>query len=88
MASIHPYRTAKGEHRYAVRYRDGAGRKRSQAFSTHKDAQAFKLDLERKRQTRPLSRLEGRRLFEGGEVRRWLLSRHEGTSLGGREAGR
>jgi integrase len=50
MASINSYRTAKGDRRYEVRYRDSAGRNRSRAFSVHKDAQAFKLDVERKRQ--------------------------------------
>jgi integrase len=50
MASIHPYRTAGGARRYEVRYRDAEGRQRSRAFSTHKDAQAFKLDVERRRQ--------------------------------------
>jgi hypothetical protein len=47
MASIHPYRTARGERRYDVRYRDQHGRQRSQAFSAHKDALAFKVDVER-----------------------------------------
>src|SRR5829696_8810496 len=50
MASINPYRTGKGERRYEVRYRDGAGRNRSRTFSVHKDAQAFKVDVERRRQ--------------------------------------
>src|SRR5919198_5857770 len=50
MASINSYRTAKGERRYEVRYRDSAGRNRSRTFTVHKDAQAFKLDVERKRQ--------------------------------------
>src|SRR5579884_2449611 len=50
MASISAYRTAKGEKRYEVRYWDTAGKHRSRAFSLHKDAQAFKLDVERKRQ--------------------------------------
>jgi len=50
MASINSYRTAKGDRRYEVRYRDSAGRNRSRAFSVHKYAQAFKLDVERKRQ--------------------------------------
>ncbi len=50
MASIHPYRTAKGERRYDVRYRDGQGSQRSKSFSARKDAQAFKLEVERKRQ--------------------------------------
>jgi integrase len=50
MASIHPYRTAKGERRYDVRYRDGQGGQHSKSFSARKDAQAFKLEVERKRQ--------------------------------------
>ena len=50
MASIHPYQTAKGERRYDVRYRDQQGRQYSKVFSVRKDAQAFKLDVERKRQ--------------------------------------
>src|SRR5437016_5369739 len=50
MASIRSYRTAKGERRYDVRYRDAAGREYSRTFSVHKDAQAFKLDVERRRQ--------------------------------------
>jgi integrase len=50
MASIHAYQTAKGERRYDVRYRDQQGRQRSRVFSVRKDAQAFKLDVERRRQ--------------------------------------
>jgi integrase len=50
LASINPYRTAKGERRYEVRYWDAAGRHRSRVFSVHKDARVFKLDVERKRQ--------------------------------------
>jgi hypothetical protein len=50
MASIRPYRTAKGERRYAVRFRDQRGRHRAKVFSVLKDAQTFKLDLERRRQ--------------------------------------
>ena len=42
--------TANGERRYEVRYRDRHGRQRSRAFSVRKDAQAFKLDVERRRQ--------------------------------------
>ena len=49
-ASINSYRTTKGEKRYEVRYWDAAGKHRSRVFSLHKDAQAFKLDVERKRQ--------------------------------------
>jgi len=41
---------ARGERRYEVRYRDASGRNRSPTFSVHKDAQAFKLDVERRRQ--------------------------------------
>jgi integrase len=50
MASIHVHQTAKGERRYDVRYRDQQGRQRSRFFSVRKDAQAFKLDVERRRQ--------------------------------------
>ncbi len=50
MASIHSYQTAKGERRYDVRYRDQEGRQRTRVFNARKDAQSFKLDVERKRQ--------------------------------------
>ncbi len=50
MASIHAYQTAKGERRYDVRYRDQGGNQRSRVFTVRKDAQAFKLDVERRRQ--------------------------------------
>jgi integrase len=50
MASIRNYRTSKGERRYEVRYRDLHGVQRSRSFSVRKDAQAFKLDVERRRQ--------------------------------------
>jgi integrase len=50
MASISSYRTAKGDRRYEVRYWDAVGRNRSRAFSVHKEALAFKLDVERRRQ--------------------------------------
>jgi hypothetical protein len=83
MASIHPYRTAKGERRYQVRYRDGDGKQRSHAFSTHRDAQTFKLTLDRKRLAArsqlPPDQVEGRRLFNQAEVARWLEQRREGV---------
>jgi integrase len=50
MASIRVYRTSKGERRYAVRFRDPGGRTRARSFSVHRDAQAFKLELERRQQ--------------------------------------
>ncbi len=50
MASIRVYRTSKGERRYAVRYRDPAGRTRARSFSVQRDAQAFMLELERRQQ--------------------------------------
>ncbi len=50
MASIRPYTTARGERRYEVRYRDDGHRERSKVFSTHRDARAFKLDVERRAQ--------------------------------------
>ena len=50
VASIRAYETAKGERRYEVRFRDGGHRERSRVFSVHKDARAFKLDVERRAQ--------------------------------------
>jgi integrase len=50
MASIHAYQTTKGERRYDVRYRNQEGRQHSRVFTARKDAQVFKLDVERKRQ--------------------------------------
>ncbi len=50
MASIRAYRTGRGERRYEVRYRDGSARQRSRVFSVHRDARAFKLDIERRAQ--------------------------------------
>ena len=50
MASIHRYRTHSGEVRYAVRWRDGAGKQRSRTFSRHKDAKRFRVEQDRARQ--------------------------------------
>jgi integrase len=50
VASIRPYLTASGERRYEVRYRDQSNRERSRVFSVHRDAKAFRLDVERRRQ--------------------------------------
>ena len=50
MASIRAYATAKGERRYEVRFRDHSSRERSRVFSVHRDARAFKLDVERRAQ--------------------------------------
>jgi hypothetical protein len=50
MASIRNYRTPNGQRRYEVGFRDGDGRQRSRAFTARKDAEAFKVDVERKRQ--------------------------------------
>jgi excisionase family DNA binding protein len=36
----------------------------------------------------PSYKVEGRRLFDEGEVRRWLLSCHEGSTLDRNRAGR
>lgn len=92
MASIHPHRTKKGEHRYDVRYRDGDGRQRSRAFSTLKDAHGFRVEVERKRLAAhgqlPSSKVGGRRLFNQGEVRQWLRFRDEGSTLGEDRPGR
>jgi integrase len=50
MATIRSYQTRGGDRRYEVRFRDPDGRQRSRSFSVHKDAQAFKVDVERKHQ--------------------------------------
>ena len=50
MASIRAYATARGERRYEVRFRDHSSRERSRVFSVHRDARAFKLDVERRAQ--------------------------------------
>src|SRR5919202_828807 len=73
MASIRPYRTAKGERRYAVRYRDQRGRHRAKVFSVVKDAQTFKLDLERRRQAGALYEAPPETF---GEVSRAWLERY------------
>src|SRR5262249_61975338 len=70
MASIGAYRTATGERRYEVRYRDAAGRNRSRAFSVPKDAQAFRLDVERKRQAGILYQAPPERFGEVSQA--WL----------------
>jgi excisionase family DNA binding protein len=36
----------------------------------------------------PSYKVEGRRLFDESEVRRWLQTRREGSTLGGNGAGR
>ena len=86
MATIQSRRTRRGERRYDVRYRDQQGRQRSRSFSARKDAHAFKLELERKRKRRT-PRTSGH-LFDEGEVRRWLRSRHEGSTLDANDGGR
>ena len=50
MASVNRYRTLKGELRYELRWRDGAGRQRSRAFSRRKDAERFRVEQDRARQ--------------------------------------
>jgi integrase len=70
MASIRSHRTSAGERRYEVRYRDGDGRHRSRCFSLAKDAQAFKLDVERKRQAGILYQPRAERF--GDYVSSWL----------------
>jgi integrase len=79
MASIRSYRTARRERRYEVRFRDGDGRDRSKTFSAHKDAQAFKLDVERKRQAGILYQAPPERF---AEVARAWLERYERGAAG------
>ena len=70
MASIHPYRTSKGERRYRVKYRDGGGRQRARSFTARADAQAFKVDVERRQQAGTLYRVETERFGRTAEA--WL----------------
>lgn len=78
MASIRSYRTAKGERRYEVRYRDGDGRQRSRAFSAHKDAQAFKLDVERRRQAGALYQASPERFGDYADT--WITRFERGAA--------
>ncbi len=70
MAWIRSHRTAKGQRRYEVCYRDADGRERSRTFSVHKDAQAFKLDVERRRQAGALYQAAPERFGEVAQA--WL----------------
>lgn len=70
MASIHPYRTSKGERRYRVKYRDGGGRQRTRSFTARADARSFKVDIERRRQAGTLYRVETERFGRTAEA--WL----------------
>jgi integrase len=70
MASIHPYRTSKDERRYRVKYRDGGGRQRARSFTARSDAQAFKVDIERRQQAGTLYRVETERFGRTAEA--WL----------------
>jgi hypothetical protein len=79
MASIRSYRTSKGERRYEVRFRDGQGQERSKAFSVRKDAQSFKLDIERKHQAGILYQAAPERF---GAVAQAWLERYERGAAG------
>ena len=70
MASIHPYRTSTDERRYRVLYRDGGGRQRSSSFTARADAQAFKVDIERRQQAGMLYRVETERFGRTADA--WL----------------
>ena len=70
MATIRSYRTRRGDRRYEVRFRDAEGRQRSRSFSVHKDAQAFKLDVERKHQAGILYAAPPERF--GDHAKAWL----------------
>ncbi|MGH3048839.1 MAG: tyrosine-type recombinase/integrase [Gaiellaceae bacterium] len=78
MASIRPYRTPSGQRRYEVRYRDGDGRQRSHAFTAHKDAQAFKLDVERRRQAGLLYQAAPERFADYAKA--WLARYERGAA--------
>jgi integrase len=70
MASIRAYTNRSGERRYEVRFRDGSSRDRSRVFSVHKDAKAFKLDVERRAQAGTLYRAAPERF--GDLAASWL----------------
>ena len=74
MASIHRYRTERGELRYDVRWRDGAGKQRSRAFSRHKDAERFRVEQDRARQLGQLYDAPSERF---GDFLAGWLARHE-----------
>ncbi len=78
MASIHAYRTSKGERRYNVHFRDQQGRQRARAFSTHKDAIAFKVDVERRRQAGGLYQAQPERF--SALAQSWLERYEAGTA--------
>mgnify|MGYP000327156122 CR=1 FL=1 len=82
MASIHTHRTTKGERRYEVRYRESDGHQRSRTFSAHRDAQAFRLDVERRRPAGAVHNVERRRLFSKAEIAEWLESHNQGRVSG------
>jgi integrase len=78
MASIRSYRTPNGQRRYEVRFRDGDGRQRSRAFTARKDAEAFKVDVERKRQAGILYQAAPQRF--GDYARAWLTRYERGAA--------
>src|SRR6266511_56457 len=78
MASIRPYRTPSGQRRYEVRYRDGDERQRSRAFTARKDAQAFRLDVERRRQAGMLYQAAPERFDD--YARAWLARYERGAA--------
>ena len=78
MASIHSYRTSKGERRYNVHFRDQQGRQRARVFSTHKDAIAFKVDVERRRQAGGLYKAQPERF--SALAKSWLERYEAGTA--------
>ena len=78
MASIRAYRTSRGDRRYEVRFRDQHGLERSRAFSTHKDAQAYRLDVERRRQAGLLYQAAPERFGEAAKA--WLERYQRGAA--------
>ncbi len=74
MASVRSYRTARGERRFEVRWRDARGKERSKVFQSAGNARRFKVDLESRLQLGALyeARAESFGVFVDG----WL-SRYE-----------
>jgi integrase len=54
VASIRKYKSAKGEPRFEVRWRDARGRGRCKTFKLNGDARRFRVDVERRQQLGPL----------------------------------
>lgn len=76
MASIRKYKTAKGEPRFEVRWRDSRGRERCKTFKLLADARRHRIDVERRQQLGPLYEAQPERF---GDFLDGWLARYEQT---------